>query len=229
MQRCGIWSTWGMRWCRRWTSIFIKTFHKYHAWLKYLLPSIENIQMDLKMWLSWVMQEPRYHPSVWVQSPCIPLHSGSPWNRRDCVSLEKTQSAMICWSSFTVRTLGHILYHILPCIQPLAQDGTNAGFGPGLCCLFATRTIWQTSMGVYVAEFLSSCMVSILFLCHQCIMDLSICTSLMNPFSIFRCAASSFSMFLYSSLHSVKYSVCIFSLDSQPGCAAIQSWMTRVW
>ena len=55
------------------------------------------------------------------------------------------------------------------------------------------------------------------------------CTSLRNALMIFLFARSSFSIFLYSSLQMLWYSVCMRSLVSHPGCAFIQSWMTRVW
>ena len=49
------------------------------------------------------------------------------------------------------------------------------------------------------------------------------CTSLRNALMIFLFARSSFSIFLYSSLQMLWYSVCMRSLVSHPGCAFIHS------
>jgi len=49
------------------------------------------------------------------------------------------------------------------------------------------------------------------------------CTSFKKAFMIFLFARSSCSIFLYSSLQMVWYSVCMRSLVSHPGCAFIQS------
>ena len=141
----------------------------------------------------------------------------------DCVSLKNTQSAMICYGApATASTLSHSLSHSSLYTAACMRWNECSVLAKSMLSICNANNVANIYWCLCCRISLLLC-VSILFLCHQCIMDLSICTSLMNPFSIFRCAASSFSMFLYSSLHSVKYSVCIFSLDSQPGCAAIQS------
>ena len=66
-------------------------------------------------------------------------------------------------SSFISRTHLGETHCILPCALPPVWDGMNAMFWPYQCCLFATRTIWQTSIGVYAADFLSYCVFQFSF------------------------------------------------------------------